>query len=89
MRGRCNLEETMAKGNGGSVAQRSGVIRRFGRVPKIVTAQRLQTWLLVAALVAIGLTALLVVDLARNDDAHQGVGEESPEVVVDDKLHVW
>src|SRR5262249_58551691 len=31
-----------------------------------ISAQRLQTWLLVAALVAIGLTALLVIDLARN-----------------------
>src|SRR5215510_13837423 len=36
------------------------------RIPRIVAAQRLQTWLLVAALVAIILTALLVVDLARN-----------------------
>ena len=36
------------------------------RFPRIVAAQRLQTWLLVAALVAVILTALLVVDLARN-----------------------
>jgi signal transduction histidine kinase len=36
------------------------------RIPRSVAAQRLQTWLLVAALVAIILTALLVIDLARN-----------------------
>jgi signal transduction histidine kinase len=41
-------------------------MHRLGLVPKIVTAQRLQTWLLAAALVAIGLTAVLVIDLARN-----------------------
>jgi signal transduction histidine kinase len=34
--------------------------------PRIVAAQRLQTWLLVTALVAIAVTGLLVVDLARN-----------------------
>src|SRR5262249_2183359 len=61
-----NLKETAIRANGAAVARRSGVIHRFGLVPKIVTAQRLQTWLLVAALVAIGLTALLVIDLARN-----------------------
>jgi len=61
-----NLKETTTKSNGGDVAQRPVMIPRFGKVPKIVTAQRLQTWLLVAALVAIGLTALLVIDLARN-----------------------
>src|SRR5262247_4296117 len=61
-----NLKETTTKPVGVGVARRSGMIRRFGLVPKIVTAQRLQTWLLVAALVAIGLTALLVIDLARN-----------------------
>src|SRR5262249_18512429 len=61
-----NLKETTIKGSGAAVARRSGVIQRLGLVPKIVTAQRLQTWLLVAALVAIGLTALLVIDLARN-----------------------
>src|SRR4029434_1176304 len=36
------------------------------RFPKIVAAQRLQTWLLVTALVAVFLTGLLVVDLTRN-----------------------
>src|SRR5215813_5095422 len=36
------------------------------RIPRIVAAQRLQTWLLVAALVAVLLTALLVIDLTRN-----------------------
>jgi len=61
-----NLKETTMKASGGAVAQRLGVIQRLGLVPKIVTAQRLQTWLLVAALVAISLTALLVIDLARN-----------------------
>src|SRR5262245_35760869 len=61
-----NLKETTIKANGSGVARPVGVIRRFGKVPKIVTAQRLQTWLLVAALVAIALTALLVIDLARN-----------------------
>jgi signal transduction histidine kinase len=61
-----NLKETTTEPVGVGVARRSGMIRRFGLVPKIVTAQRLQTWLLVAALVAIGLTALLVIDLARN-----------------------
>jgi signal transduction histidine kinase len=61
-----NLKESTIKASGAAVAGRSGVIHRLGLVPKIVTAQRLQTWLLVAALVAIGLTALLVIDLARN-----------------------
>jgi hypothetical protein len=61
-----NLKESTIKASGAAVARRSGVIHRLGLVPKIVTAQRLQTWLLVAALVAIGLTALLVIDLARN-----------------------
>ena len=61
-----NLKETTIKADGAAVARRTEVIHRFGLVPKIVTAQRLQTWLLVAALVAIGLTALLVIDLARN-----------------------
>src|SRR5215813_8906937 len=61
-----NLKETTTKSNGGDVAQRPVMIPRLGKVPKIVTAQRLQTWLLVAALVAIGLTAVLVIDLARN-----------------------
>src|SRR6267378_7604728 len=55
---------TVATGAG--FARRPGVIGTLASVPKIVTAQRLQTWLLAAALVAIGLTALLVVDLARN-----------------------
>ncbi len=36
------------------------------RFPKIVAAQRLQTWLLVTALVAILLTGVMVVDLAQN-----------------------
>jgi hypothetical protein len=36
------------------------------RFPRIVAAQRLQTWLLVAALVSIVLIGLLVVDLTRN-----------------------
>lgn len=36
------------------------------RFPRIVAAQRLQTWLLVAALVSMALIALLVVDLTRN-----------------------
>ncbi len=36
------------------------------RFPKIVAAQRLQTWLLIAALVSIALIGLLVVDLTRN-----------------------
>ena len=36
------------------------------RYPKIVAAQRLQTWLLVTALVAVFLTGLLAADLARN-----------------------
>lgn len=36
------------------------------RFPRIVAAQRLQTWLLVTALVAVFVAALLVVDLARN-----------------------
>jgi signal transduction histidine kinase len=34
--------------------------------PRIVAAQRLQTWLLIAALVSVALIALLVVDLTRN-----------------------
>src|SRR6187431_1489958 len=34
--------------------------------PRIVAAQRLQTWLLVTALVAMFVAALLIVDLARN-----------------------
>jgi signal transduction histidine kinase len=59
-------EETTAQGGGAPLAPRSQVMRRLGTFPRIVTAQRLQTWLLVAALVAIGLTALLVIDLARN-----------------------
>src|SRR5215813_249205 len=66
MRDPRNLKETTTKSNGGEVARRSVMMPQFGKVPKIVTAQRLQTWLLVAALVAIGLTALLVIDLARN-----------------------
>ncbi|MBV6430226.1 MAG: Adaptive-response sensory-kinase SasA [Bryobacteraceae bacterium] len=36
------------------------------RFPRIVAAQRLQTWLLITALVAMFVAALLVVDLARN-----------------------
>src|SRR6266511_1776345 len=36
------------------------------RFPRIVAAQRLQTWLLIAALVSMVLIALLVVDLTRN-----------------------
>ena len=36
------------------------------RYPRIVAAQRLQTWLLVTALVAVFLTGMLAVDLARN-----------------------
>ena len=36
------------------------------RFPRTVAAQRLQTWLLVTALVAVFLTGMLVVDLARN-----------------------
>ena len=36
------------------------------RYPKIIAAQRLQTWLLVTALVAVLLTGLLAADLARN-----------------------
>jgi signal transduction histidine kinase len=64
--GSSNLKETTIKASGSDIARRPGVIQRVGFVPKIVTAQRLQTWLLVAALVAIGLTALLVIDLARN-----------------------
>jgi len=36
------------------------------KFPPIVAAQRLQTWLLVMALMAIVVTGLLVVDLARN-----------------------
>ena len=36
------------------------------RFPRIVAAQRLQTWLLITALVAVFVAALLVVDLARN-----------------------
>ena len=34
--------------------------------PRTVAAHRLQTWLLVTALVAVFLTAMLAVDLARN-----------------------
>jgi signal transduction histidine kinase len=34
--------------------------------PRIVAAQRLQTWLLITALVAVFLTGMLAVDLARN-----------------------
>ena len=34
--------------------------------PRIIAAQRLQTWLLVTALVAVLLTGLLAADLARN-----------------------
>jgi signal transduction histidine kinase len=36
------------------------------RFPQIVAAQRLQSWLLIAALVSIALIGLLVVDLTRN-----------------------
>jgi signal transduction histidine kinase len=36
------------------------------RYPKIIAAQRLQTWLLVTALVSVLLTGLLAADLARN-----------------------
>jgi signal transduction histidine kinase len=36
------------------------------RIPRIVAAQRLQTWLLVMALLAVGVTAILVLDLIRN-----------------------
>ena len=36
------------------------------RFPRVVAAQKLQTWLLVTALVAIFLTGVLVVDLTRN-----------------------
>jgi len=61
-----NAKQTKASRTGADVAQHSGVISKLGKFPKIVTAQRLQNWLLVAALAAIGLTALLVVDLARN-----------------------
>src|SRR5262245_14548399 len=61
-----NHVESTPQSTGAGVARRGGVIQPVGSIPKIVTAQRLQTWLLVAALVAIGLTALLVIDLARN-----------------------
>jgi hypothetical protein len=59
-------KQTKASRTGADVAQHAGVMSKLGNFPKIVTAQRLQNWLLVAALAAIGLTALLVVDLARN-----------------------
>ncbi|MFN3326370.1 MAG: sensor histidine kinase [Bryobacteraceae bacterium] len=36
------------------------------RIPKIVAAQRWQTWLLVTALLALSITALLVLDLSRH-----------------------
>lgn len=36
------------------------------RMPHIVAAQRLQTWLLIMALLALGVTAILVLDLIRN-----------------------
>ena len=36
------------------------------RFPRVIAAQRLQTWLLVMALIALAMTALLVIDLARN-----------------------
>ena len=36
------------------------------RFPKIVAAQRMQTWLLVTALVSVVLIGLLVFDLTRN-----------------------
>ncbi len=36
------------------------------RFPRVVAAQRLQTWLLVTALVAVVATAVLIFDLARN-----------------------
>lgn len=36
------------------------------RIPRIVAAQRLQTWLLVMALLAVAVTAILVLDLIRN-----------------------
>lgn len=36
------------------------------QLPRIVAAQRLQTWLLITALVAVFVAALLVVDLVRN-----------------------
>jgi signal transduction histidine kinase len=36
------------------------------RYPRIIAAQRLQTWLLVTALIAVLLTGLLAADLARN-----------------------
>ncbi len=36
------------------------------RFPRVVAAQKLQTWLLVTALVAVFLTGVLVVDLTRN-----------------------
>lgn len=42
------------------------VMRRFFRLPRIVAAQRLQSWLLVTALAALVLMALLVFDLSRN-----------------------
>src|SRR5262245_36862050 len=61
-----NHVESTPQSTGADVARRGVVIQPVGSIPKIVTAQRLQTWLLVAALVAIGLTALLVIDLARN-----------------------
>src|SRR5215813_6076887 len=61
-----NREASTGHTRGARVAPQPGMAGALGRVPKIVTAQRLQTWLLVAALVAIGLTALLVIDLARN-----------------------
>src|SRR5262249_54144528 len=61
-----NREASTGHTRGARVAPHPGMAGALGRVPKIVTAQRLQTWLLVAALVAIGLTALLVIDLARN-----------------------
>ena len=52
--------------NGPDIAWHSRMFRTIAGFPKTVTAPRLQTWLLVAALVAIVLTAALVFDLARN-----------------------
>jgi signal transduction histidine kinase len=57
------------------------------RLPRIVAAQRLQTWLLLMAFVSVGATGFLVLDLARNlrsvviGEAHRAVASASTEML--------
>ena len=66
---------------------RIGWPKNLMRLPRIVAAQRLQTWLLVMAFVSIGATGFLVLDLLRNlrsvviNEAHRAVGSSAAELL--------